>query len=502
MPELSVSAAALPATPARPAVWRWLRPSLTDVFFVFVVYWLCIAAPGSWQALLKDGDTGMHLRTGDWIVAHRQAPVHDIFSYTQPGAPWYAFQWGSATLYSVLNSAWGIRAVAFMSGIVIALWVAALMQAMIAIRVHGILAALLALAGANAASIHYLARPHVFTMLFLACSVWLVETDRDTPSKRIWLLAPLAAIWTNVHSGFVILPAYLAAVIAGAALEDRRFKRARRYGFVLAGCAGATILNPYGIRLHLHILSFLSGPVATRLVDEYQSPQFRGEPMYWFLALLFGSLMIAGIELRARRYIDALVILLFAAAALAAARNIPLFVTAALPVAGRSFTRIWNASGGFDALYRQGAAFASRCSGFSAWSAAAVALVAVLTPSSAWPRDLDPQYFPLALIERNTGVLESRRVFTTDQWGDDLIYRFHGKVPVFLDGRSDFYPQAVVADYLTMMNGGTSWKTLLDRYRIDAVLAPAGSPLSSLLAADSQWSEQARDGSAVLFVRR
>jgi hypothetical protein len=489
-----------------------VRPSLTDIFLLFAIYWLCIASPGSWQSLLKDGDTGMHLRTGDWILAHKQVPVKDIFSYTQPQSPWYAFQWGSAVLYSALNSAWGIKAVALLAGVTIALWVTVMMQAMIAMRVHGILAVVLALAGANAASIHYLARPHLFTMLFLALSVWLVEINRQTPSWRIWLLAPLTVMWTNMHSGFVILLVYLAVVAGGLLLEHfagaSTLRGAQRYAVVACVCAAASVLNPYGIRLHLHILNFLSGPVATSLVDEYQSPKFRGEPQYWFLILLFGSLMLAGVELLRKRIADAALIAVFGGMALVSARNIPLSLTVLLPLTGRALTRIWGEGvrgAGPESLlktfYLQGASFAARCSGFTIWAGVAILSVAGLTPAASWPTGLDPKYFPQKLIQRNEVLLESARVFTTDQWGDDLIYLYLGRQRVFVDGRSDFYRPEVMQDYVSMMNGGSNWKDLLDRYQIDAALTPAGSPLSSLLAQDKSWTRRDRDADADLFVR-
>jgi len=477
---------------------RLLRPSLTDLFLLFTLYWQCVATPGSWQALLKDGDTGLHLRTGDWILANHRVPVVDIFSYTRPGAPWYAFQWGSAVLYSFLNTTWGIKAIAFLAGVTIALWVTVLMQTMLAIRVNGLLAPLLAFAAANAASIHYLARPHLFTMLFLAISVWLIETDRQAPSNRVWLLVPLAAIWVNVHSAFIVLPMYLIAVAAGLYLEKGPFKR---YLTLAAASIFATLANPYGIKLHLHILSFLSGPVATRLVDEYQSPQFRGEPLYWFLALLFGALLMAGVMLFDRRFADPFAILLFGAMALVSARNIPLFLTVALPLAARELTKRWRDSGALKDFYSYGSAFSDRCPGFSIWSCAAIAAIALLTAKTSWPTDLDPKLFPVALMERNDALLQSGRVLTTDQWSDELIYRYKGRQLVFIDGRSDFYPAAVVADYTTMFNGAPAWRMLLDQYKIDTVIAPSGGPLNSLLVDDKEWSAQDRDANAVIFAR-
>jgi hypothetical protein len=491
---------------------RWLRPSLTDIFLLFAIYWLCIASPGSWQSLLKDGDTGMHLRTGDWILAHKQVPAKDLFSYTQPESPWYAFQWGSAVLYSALNSAWGIKAIAFLAGVTIALWVTVMMQAMIAMRVHGILAAVLALAGANAASIHYLARPHLFTMLFLALSVWLVERDRERPSWRIWLLAPLTVVWTNVHSGFVILFVYLAVVAGGLLLEHfagaSTLRGVKRYALVACACAAASVVNPYGIRLHLHILNFLSGPVATSLVDEYQSPKFRGEPQYWFLILLFGALMLAGVDLLRKRIADAALIAVFGAMALVSARNIPLALTIMLPLAGRALTRIWGKAARIaghgsvlKTFYLQGGSFAARCFGFTVWAGVVIVAMAWLTPAASWPTGLDPKYFPQKLIQRNDALLGSARVLTTDQWGDDLIYLYQGRQRVFVDGRSDFYQPGVMQDYVSMMNAGPNWKGLLDRYKIEVALTPAGSPLSSLLAEDKSWTRRDRDADADIFVR-
>ena len=58
------------ASRARIAALRWL-PSLTSVAFVlplFLLYWQV----GGPSALLADPDTGLHIRTGDWIVAHHQ----------------------------------------------------------------------------------------------------------------------------------------------------------------------------------------------------------------------------------------------------------------------------------------------------------------------------------------------------------------------------------------------------------------------------------------------
>ena len=43
--------------------------------------------------MLGDGDTGWHIRVGQWILAHGQVPRQDMFSFTKPGAPFFAWEW-------------------------------------------------------------------------------------------------------------------------------------------------------------------------------------------------------------------------------------------------------------------------------------------------------------------------------------------------------------------------------------------------------------------------
>ncbi len=73
-----------------------------------------------------------------------------------------------------------------------------------------------------AASIHFLARPHIFTLLLLSVSVWMVEADRRTASSRagrIWWLVPLTVVWTSLHGGFLVLILTLGVAALGTAVE-------------------------------------------------------------------------------------------------------------------------------------------------------------------------------------------------------------------------------------------------------------------------------------------
>ena len=93
--------------------------------------------------------------------------------------------------------------------------VAALAGAMLALAATALLARILrrgcglwiglgaTMAAVSASSIHYLARPHVFSILFYTLALWILAEDRVRRGPLVWLLVPLTALWTNLHAGFV-----------------------------------------------------------------------------------------------------------------------------------------------------------------------------------------------------------------------------------------------------------------------------------------------------------
>jgi len=88
-----------------------------------------------------------------------------------------------------------IRGVAALAALALCLWAAVLFAWMLN-RGAGLAVALaVTLAAMSASSIHFLARPHVFSLLLLAPALWTIDRDRRTPDGRLWWLVPLAALW-------------------------------------------------------------------------------------------------------------------------------------------------------------------------------------------------------------------------------------------------------------------------------------------------------------------
>ena len=74
--------AEVPASAAARALFHWM-PSLTDVAFIIPLLFLFSKLDGV-KTMLGDGDTGWHIRTGEWILANHRIPTTDFFSFTMP----------------------------------------------------------------------------------------------------------------------------------------------------------------------------------------------------------------------------------------------------------------------------------------------------------------------------------------------------------------------------------------------------------------------------------
>src|SRR5207253_1648744 len=153
------------------------------------------------------------------------------------------------------------------AGALIALFATILLRRIVDAGAHLFAALAVALLSVDSASMHFLARPHVFTLLLLSVSMGIIEADRrGADPARIWWLIPITLIWTNLHGGFLVLIGLLGIAALGAAAEAwihrtpgtrTDFAPALRWARVTGACAAASLVNPYGWGLHAHVIQYL-----------------------------------------------------------------------------------------------------------------------------------------------------------------------------------------------------------------------------------------------------
>ena len=284
---------------------------------------------------------------------------------------------------------------------------------------------------------------------------------------------------------------------------QRDWSGLRRYGTLAALCSLASLLNPYGWQLHLHIARYLNSSWILDHVQEFQSPLIRSESMIVFAMLLLATVALVP---QADRF-EAVLVLVWGFLALRSARHVPFFAIAAAPVLASAIARYWARlaarAGGRSPLriFWDLAQEFGRRPRASAWLPLSAAVVMAAVPAAGFPEKI----FPVQAVERNlqqlTPAAAMPRILTSDQWADYLIFRLYPQQRVFFDGRSDFYGPAIGSDYRKLLSGESPWRELLDRYQFDLALLPHDWALSTALEREPGWRLVYRDSVAVLFAR-
>ena len=491
---------------------RVLTPSFSDFFFIALMVWLFVWGPAGWSSLLGDGDTGWHIRTGQYILEHHRVPTQDLFSFSRPGAPWFAWEWLSDLTYAVLFQLGGLKAIVLLAGSMIALFATVLLRYTLWRGANALVAACTTLLAVGASSMHFLARPHLFTLVLLPLCLWLVEADRRENTRWLWALIPVTALWTNLHGGFVIFLACLGLLVVGCAIDAglglANWPQIRRYSALLLGCSLASLLNPYGVQLHVHIVEYLRADWIKNVVQEFQAPTFRSEGQFQLELLLLAGLIASGFLLRRRQFTEALWVVFLAHACLTSVRHAPLYAAVAAPLIACEIGGWWKAgveglrkSSAMRILYQLGVDLTPGFLRTSIWPAVLILCLAALDAPLKWPRDFPSEVFPTAMVHQHADLIASGRLLTPDQWGDYIIYSLYPRQKVYVDGRSDFYGEKLGDEYLHLLQGSYDWKAILDRNGFNVALLPVGWPLASMLKADPSWRVVQDDTKVILFQR-
>jgi hypothetical protein len=484
-----------------------LAPTLLDCLFFSLIVWLFLAGPSGWLALLADGDTGWHIRTGELILNTHALPRVDPYSFSRPGAQWFAWEWLSEVLFAVLFHLAGLKAVVLFAGIVIPLGATVMFRHMLWRGATPLIALPLILVSTGASSIHYLARPHVITLLFLAIALFVIDVDRKQHSSRIYWLIPLTALWTNLHGGWVAIVACLGLIGVGSLLNGKR-EDFWRYCLLAAGCLAASLANPYGWHLHVHMFDYLRSDWIRNAVEEFQSPSFRSESMLHFEGLLILGVISAGMAAMQKRWADALLIVFWVHMSLGSVRHVPVYMMVAGPIVAAEVTNWWRAllegrsrRSVLRTLDELSADLYPKFCNASVWILVPAIVLGVLNDPVKWPKDFPAEKMPLAMIGKHTSQIQGKRVLAPDEWGDYLIYKFFPVQRVFFDGRSDFFGPEVGKDYVCLMQAGENWETVFQKYNFDAAFIPPSWPLASILKRYPGWTLAGEDKQAMLFVR-
>ncbi len=520
----------LPPAPKLPTALRWLLPSLGGLG----VSLLGVNMIGPLGArLLGDSDTGWHIVTGDLIRRTGAVPRTDPFSHSMAGREWFAWEWLADCLMSFVHQGFGIGGLVVATCIVLMAAHALDYRQSIQRGADPLVAVVVLFLAALASSVHWLARPHVLSILLMALWLELFERYRRRRQPVIWLVPLLTALWANLHGAFVVTLVLAAIYMVGEWLEHaaRGEWRSPGAGRVMATYAAVGVLSaaaglatPYGLGLYTHLIAYVGDRALVDAVNEFASPNFHRIDGVLIEILLLGGLVAAGNALRRRRFVEPLLILAWSHLSLQSVRHVPLAAITMAPIIAYEWTLLTREL--LDAM-PPGSAWARVCAGLRRRLANMVAidrqvndvaLVAVVClcvgtllvnpriRTAIVPDRFSPGDFPVAAADVVArGLADGRltgQLYSSDRFGGYLIYRFRGSLKVFVDGRSDFYRQGtVLEDYSSIMSVKPVWSELLDRYGIGWMVLRPGEALETTALVSGKWRREYHDRTASLLAR-
>ncbi|MEO7653557.1 MAG: hypothetical protein ABIZ80_24120 [Bryobacteraceae bacterium] len=349
-PHLSIAGGPFACEPAvltragtRRGVLSLFIPDLS-VLALLITLLYCLFLFEGYQKLFRDSDTGWHIRTGETILATGALPHSDPYSFTRLGQPWFAWEWGADVLMGGVHRLAGTAGVAMLYALVIASCTWLWFQLTWASGGNFLLAAALAGPMLSTSNIHWLARPHVLSWVFLLVAVIVAERASRRDLGLWWLAAlPFTALWTNIHASFFFAPlialVYAAGTVARAQIWGITVAgRARWFLLAAVAAAAGSLINPYGWQLHQHLFVYLTNADLMARIGEFQSFNFHAEGAFQILLTVAVGMLGGVLALGQGKVAQFLLSVILVGAALRSARGLPLVALIVLPLACGAIT--------------------------------------------------------------------------------------------------------------------------------------------------------------------
>ena len=487
-----------------------LLPSISNLVFVSLLVAL-VFGPGN--GLLNDGDTGYHIRAGEVILQTWRVPSQDFFSHHQPPLKWTAHEWLSEVVMAIVYKSSGLTGVVLFFAFLLTLTHWLLFWSLRSRSENVILIIVITLLATSTSSSHWLARPHVFSLIFTLAWYHLLDRFQYQNQRTLVYLPLLILPWVNLHGGYFIGLVLIAIYLLGNLLHAIGAHRAQamehwRKAKLLFGVLVVTILtcliNPLGYDILLFPMRLTSDQFIMDRVSEFMSPNFHDVlPFKYMLLATIGTFALARKRLN---LIEVGLALLLSYMALYSIRHVSLFAIIVAPLllktAENILTDLPPAVFKFVQKRNRVLLDVGRNLTSPLWPIAAVLLVVGLAIWGNLRFTFSEKLFPLAAVEFLQRESLQGNMFNNDEFGDYIIFAAWPKYRVFMDGRNDMYGAKLASAYFKVANALPGWKEVLKQYSIDWVIFDTVSPLTGALREQTDWQPIHTDKLATIFVRK
>jgi hypothetical protein len=502
---------------------NFILPRLEDILFLAI--FMSVAGLGP-RLLNMDGDLGRHITIGNFILDNLTIPTRDIFSHSMAGESLTPHEWLAQVLFAFSYRIGGLDGVVVFCALLIATtFTLTFRQCLIKSKIILISLALIIL-GAAAASIHWLTRPHLFTMLFTVLWVGELERWKQSGRWRWWVLTLLMLLWVNLHGAFIVGIMILGIYLIDSLFSNKRMAEKQdiqkfendtnkvtviqlreifRAGFAVVL---VTLINPVGWRIYDTTIGFLKSRYLVSHTVEYLPPDFQQFSAWPFLAMLGLSILLLSLNRQRISIAPALLLTSWTVFGLISARNIAIYAVIAAPILAGIGSSPLMESEKFHAIKKFDArlALVDRNLFGYIWPLVSIILIVGILFSgvnldfnktgNAFSEDI----FPVKAIDWVSEQPDMGSVFNYFPWGGYLLYRSWPQYQVFIDGQTDFYGEPLTREYEKVISLSQGWNEVLDKYKVQWIIMPGEALLVEALESHPNWIKKYQDANAAVYI--
>jgi hypothetical protein len=454
-----------------------------------------------------DPDLWMHLLTGQAILRTGHIARFDTYSYSAAGMPWRNHEWLAQVALAVAYAHLGVFGLKLLKLLCASVTILGLAIGISATRASSRVQRLTLIFAAVAIAPQMQFRPQLFTFMMLSVVMASIAIEVYRGGGLLWLLIPMFALWANLHGGYTI---GLGAMIVAAAVlfiqgvgDTGRMASARRLALVTLGCAGATILNPFGVGLWTGVAHSVSDPLIRQIVNDWVPlpetmlimwRESRPALLQYIVPILLFAGFIAAVAIAPGLGDAALIAVaaIFIGGAFYATRNVALAVIAlAIPLARHATA----------ALEPTSAAPFGHAEPPPLLLAISALLIALLGGTfSTRLKTWEPMPAGAVAFMQRRGL--HGNILNQYEWGPYLAWHVGNDSRVFIDPRCELvYPDRLIRQYAIFFYGFEGADTVLDAFPHDFVLIGPRTKGYEVVRKDRRWQLIYSDATAALFAR-
>ncbi len=477
-----------------------MKLGVRQCMIIWVVLGIGFAVPA--VSKFSDPDLWWHLKTGQIITESGRIPAADPFSFTCHGKPWVAHEWLSDIVFYSIFHQFGFRGLVFLQALLISALFFSIFI-LVSRRTKNLPAALIITTLTGLAGIPFwTCRPQLFTYLLLAGL--LILLDNPIHKRKIWLAAPMFALWSNLHGAWIFGYAVMLVVFtdyAIYAIKGGKRGEALRLAAVAAISLAAVLAGPSPMERLTYPLQYISGAIPSQYVAEFKSPDFHTLSFMPYQLLIISLPAAFYLGRKAMRPSQWILMLGLVHLSLTSGRHVPLFAIYTAPLLADQIE--------FALAKRPAVPVRQEIREFWVLNL----ILVLLIPFAVWAKQpsvndeahyYKPNIYPAGACNylKSHPRIGRGRLLNNYNWGGYIIFHLYPKYLVSIDGRADVHAEHMVRDLKSIELGAADWKKVLNSISPDVVLWPVDKPLASLLRSDPGWRAVYEDKTAVVFVCR